>query len=118
MAKRDTNRPRKVGDLIHQTLAQMLQREVKDPRVIGVNITDVEVSGDLAHAKVYYSVMDITKAQQAQEGLTKAKGFLKRLIGQHCDLRIVPQLHFQFDDTAQKASEIERLIQIALHGKK
>lgn len=118
MAKRESNRPRKVGDLIHQTLAEMLHREVKDPRVAGVNITAVEVSGDLAHAKVYYSVMDANKVEEVQVGLTKAKGFLKRLIGQHCDLRIVPDLHFQFDDTVQKAAEIERLIHIALHGKK
>ena len=118
MAKRESNRPRKVGDLIHQTLAEMLHREVKDPRVTGVNITAVDVSGDLAHAKVYYSVMDADQAEAAQIGLAKAKGFLKRLIGQHCDLRIVPELHFQFDDTIHKASEIERLIQFALHGKK
>jgi len=117
MAKRVSNRPRKVGDLIHQALAEMLQREVKDPRVKGVTITAVEVSGDLSHAKVYYCVMDTETAPQAQVGLSKAKGFLKRLIAHYCDLRIVPELYFQFDHTTQKASEIERLIHIALHGK-
>ena len=77
MKRSNSSRPQKVGDLIHRTVAEMLLREVKDPRLSKVTITEVEVSGDLAYAKIYFSVLGDEKIiLEAQNGFEKCKGWV------------------------------------------
>ncbi|NCX94227.1 MAG: 30S ribosome-binding factor RbfA [Gammaproteobacteria bacterium] len=108
-------RVHKVADLLQKLIAEALFREVKDPRVRLVNITSVEMARDLSFAKVFVAVLgDETKAEAALEGLTKAKGFIRHQIGKNSELRIVPELHFVLDRSAERAAHLSSLIDAAI----
>lgn len=116
MAK-DFSRSDRVAEQIRRELADLLQFEVKDPRVGMVTITEVEVSGDMAHAKIFYSapVQDKPSAQaELQKGLEKSAGFLRSQLGKRMMLRTVPQLHFIYDISIDQGMKISRLIDEAL----
>jgi len=104
----------RLNEQIRRELTSLLQLEVRDPRIGMVTITDVEVSPDLYHAKVWYSVMgDDAARKNAAEGLRAAAGFLRGEIGRRMHIRRAPELHFTYDDTLQRAQHIERLLQEA-----
>lgn len=116
MAK-DFSRSDRVAEQIRRELADLLQFEVKDPRVSMVTITEVEVSGDLAHAKVFYSapVQDNPQAlSELQKGLDKSAGFLRSQLGKRMSVRTVPQLHFAYDSSIDRGMKISQLIDEAL----
>ena len=115
MAK-EYSRTVRLGEQIHRELADLIRREVKDPRVGMVTISGVDVSADLSHAKVYYTVMGDEEARSASKiGLEKAAGFLRGKIGQAIKTRITPQLHFQYDDSPERGAHLEALIEHAVH---
>ncbi len=96
-------------------LALMLRDEVKDPRIGMITIIDVEVSRDLAHARVYFTTLGDDEAIQASQiGLESASGFLRRELGRRMKIRTVPELHFVYDTTQQKADRVDVLIEHAL----
>jgi len=116
MAK-DFSRSDRVSEQIRRELADLLQFDVKDPRVGMVTITEVEVSGDLAHAKIFYSapVQDDPQAfADLQKGLEKSAGFLRSQLGKRMSVRTVPQLHFVYDTSIDHGMKISRLIEEAL----
>lgn len=116
MAK-DFSRSDRISEQIRRELADLLQFEVKDPRVSMVTITEVEVSGDLAHAKVFYSapVQDDSQASaELQKGLEKSAGFLRSQLGKRMSVRTVPQLHFVYDTSIDHGMKISKLIDEAL----
>lgn len=103
----------RVADLLQQELADLLLRRVKDPRVEGVTITGVKVSGDLQHARVFYCVMGSPEASSREDaavGLEKAKGFLRRELAGRLHMRMVPQLEFHYDASFDYGDKIERLL--------
>ena len=105
----------RVNEQIRRELTSLLRLDVRDPRIGIVTITAVEVSPDLYHAKVFYSVMGSDDDRQnAAEGLRAAAGFLRTEIGRRMHIRRAPELHFTYDDTLQHAMHIERLLQEAL----
>jgi len=106
----DTRR-RRVGAELHRLLNELLRTEVKDPRLENVTVNDVEMSGDLSVAKIYFSTLDPdAPAEDAQSGFRKASGFLRGRIGQALRLRRAPELHFIRDESARRGVEITRLI--------
>lgn len=111
MAK-DFSRSNRVAEQIQRELADLLQFEVKDPRVGMVTITEVEVSGDMAHAKIYYSAKAGTADLQA--GLEKTAGFLRTRLAKRMLLRTVPQLHFIYDSSIDHGMKLSKLINEAL----
>lgn len=116
MAK-DFSRSDRVAEQIRRELADLLQFEVKDPRVSMVTITEVEVSGDLAHAKIFYTapVQDNPEAmRELQKGLEKSAGFLRSQLGKRMSVRTVPQLHFAYDSSIDRGMKISQLIDEAL----
>ena len=116
MAK-DFSRSDRVSEQIRRELADLLQFDVKDPRVGMVTITEVEVSGDLAHAKVFYSAPvqdDPHSLTELQKGLEKTAGFLRSQLGKRMSVRTVPQLHFVYDTSIDHGMRISRLIEEAL----
>lgn len=116
MAK-DFSRSDRVAEQIQRELADLLQFEIKDPRVSMVTITEVEVSGDMAHAKIFYSapVQDNADAASSlQKGLEKSAGFLRSQLGKRMMIRTVPQLHFVYDTSIDQGMKISRLIDEAL----
>lgn len=107
----------RVNEQIRRELTSLLQRDVRDPRIGIVTVTAVEVSPDLYHAKVFYSVMGTDEDREsAAEGLRAAAGFLRTEIGRRMHIRRAPELHFTYDNTLQHAMHIERLLQEAKAG--
>lgn len=114
---RDFKRTDRVADSLKKELAQLIHRSMNDPRVEGVSITDVEVSRDLAHAKVFVTVIgkdNIKEAQPAMDSLNKAAGYLRSSIAKDDRMRSVPKLRFFYDDTLSKGRHISDLIDRAV----
>lgn len=108
---KDFPRTLRVGEQIHRELATLLRDEVKDPRIGMVTVVDVEITKDLAYARVYFTVLGEGKIiQESQEGLDSAAGFLRRELGRRMKIRTVPELHFIYDDTQRKADRVASLI--------
>jgi ribosome-binding factor A len=115
MVKRSTHRATRVGDQLQRELPDLLRNEVKDPRVGPVTITAVEVSGDLAHAKVYFShLAGGEHAAEAVDALQRTAGYLRRELSHRLQLFSVPQLHFVYDDSIESGMRMSRLIDDAV----
>ncbi|HTY94157.1 MAG TPA: 30S ribosome-binding factor RbfA [Steroidobacteraceae bacterium] len=100
---------------LQRVLADLISREVKDPRVGNVTITAVEVAQDLATAKIFFVPFAGTHdPQQVAAGLTHAGGFLRGAVGRQLALRHAPRLTFVFDDTLDKAAHLTELIDRAV----
>lgn len=112
------SRASRVAEQMQRELAQLLQFEVKDPRLQRMlTLTGVEVSGDMAHAKVFYSAPEMgTEAlAQLQLSLEKTAGFLRSQLSKRMLLRTVPQLHFVYDASIDRGMRMAQLIDSALH---
>ena len=112
MAK-DYARTDRIAEQIQRDLADLLRLEVKDPRVQKVTVTGVEVTSDYSHAKVFYTTLDGTN-KQLQEGLDRAAGFLRSKLAHAMKLRIIPQLHFVYDESIERGSHLSQLIDQAV----
>jgi ribosome-binding factor A len=100
---------------MQRVLADLISREVKDPRVGNVTITAVEVAQDLATARIFFVPFAGTHdPQQVAEGLARAGGFLRGAVGRQLGLRHAPRLAFVFDDTLDKAVHLTQLIDRAV----
>ena len=109
-------RTQRVADYLQRELAGLIQHEVRDPRVGMVSITGVDVSRDLGHARVYYTVMgsDSTEeAKESTEALNRAAGFLRSQLSRDSSMRSVPQLRFYFDTSVGRGQKLEDLIRKA-----
>lgn len=102
---------RRVDEAIRQVIGDALAREIKDPRVGFVTVTDVSTSADLRHAHVYVSVLgDETQREDSLDGLRSAHGFIQRRIAAELHLKHTPELDFHHDSTTDRAMRIERLL--------
>jgi ribosome-binding factor A len=111
---REFNRSDRVAGQLRRDLARLIQMEIKDPHVGFVSLSDVEVTRDLAHAKVYITVFEPDKAVTSLRALQRAAAFLRRRLGQELRMRHVPELHFMHDDSVERGSHIDSLIEQAL----
>jgi ribosome-binding factor A len=101
----------RLNEQLKRELTALIQFEVRDPRVGAITITDVEVTPDLYHAKVFFTVHgDEEEQKKALAGLQAAAGFLRRELGRRLHIRRAPELHFTFDETLAHALHIERLL--------
>ena len=107
-------RAERLGQQIKRDLALLLQNEVADPRVKWVTITAVQVSPDLEHAKVFYTLLDGSDQAAAAEGLRRAGGFLRSHLGPKLRLRLLPELHFEFDESVARGMHLSQLIDQAV----
>ena len=103
------NRAFKVADQIQRDLTELIARELKDPRVGMVTIQAVEVTPDYAHAKVFFSLL-VGDPVACQEGLNQAAGFLRSGLFKRLHIHTVPTPHFQFDQTTEKAADMNARI--------
>jgi ribosome-binding factor A len=103
---------------IQRVLAGLIQTELKDPRLSSPSILDVQVSKDLAYARVYFSVLNPEDAEDCLAALESASGFLQREIGKALKARITPRLSFIFDDTDIRGRQLSDLIDSALASDK
>ncbi len=115
--KRSTpNRSNRVNDQIQRDVAELI-RELKDPRIGPmVTITNVEVTPDYAHAKVFFSLL-VGDAQQCEEGLNEAAGYIRNSLFKRLQIHTVPTLHFHFDRTTERALELSAIISRAVADK-
>jgi ribosome-binding factor A len=108
-------RLRRVADQIQRELSDLLRNEVRDPRIGMITLTGVEVSSDLAHAKVYYTTLgEGAERTETARGLKQAAGFLRSLLGKRLTAHAVPELHFIFDQSVERGSKLSRLIDDAV----
>ena len=106
-----SHRPERVAEVIRQRVAAFLTDGVRDPRVGFVTVTGVEVSADLAHARVRVSVMGAEEEKaKSLEGLASAAGFLRAQLAKELPLRITPELHFELDRGLDHAQRIDRVL--------
>ncbi len=117
MAK-EFSRIQRIGDQMQRELAQLIQREIKDPRLGLVTITGVDVSRDLSHAKIFITIMGQDDNEEAVRDnlriLNEAAGFLRMQLGKSMKLRSVPQLHFNYDASIRRGVELSSLIERAV----
>lgn len=114
---REFSRTLRVGEQIRRELADLLRTEIKDPGMGMVTVGDVEVSKDLSHARVYFTVLgDAQVAAASGKALSRASGFLRRELGRRMRLRVVPELHFVFDDSEIKGARVDALIEEAMRS--
>lgn len=114
---KDFPRTRRVGEQIQRELATLIRDEVRDPRLGIISVSGVDVSRDLAHAKVFISTFgDHAEIEAAVQVLNGAAGFLRRLLGKSMSLRSVPAIHFHADHTLQHGAELSALIDTAISG--
>ena len=103
------HRSHQVADQIQRDLADLIARELKDPRVGMVTLQAVEITPDYAHAKVFFSVLG-GDPELTVEGLNQAAGFLRSALFKRLHIHTVPTLHFVFDRTPERASDMNALI--------
>ena len=105
-------RAERVAPHIRNTLADILRRQVKDPRLKMVTITGVNVSPDLRLAKIYFATSgEAQQIKRAEEGFEKARPFIKRLLGEALGLRYMPDIRFYYDDSLDYGARMEALFQ-------
>lgn len=107
-------REQRINDLIQTTLAEILQRESKDLRVGMTTLTGVNVSHDLAYAKVFVSVLEEDKASETLAALNNAAKSLRYQLANAIELRVTPELKFIYDDSSVRGTRISSLINNAL----
>jgi ribosome-binding factor A len=125
MAK-EYSRSHRVAEQMQRELADLLMFEVKDPRIGMVTITAVEVTGDMAHAKIFYSAPQAQSTQSKpnmanhaktlqsiQNGLENSAGYLRTQVAKRMLLRTVPQLHFVYDESIDIGMKMAQLIDAA-----
>ena len=111
---REFKRSERVAGQIRRQLAKLIQQEVKDPAIGFISLSDVEVTRDLAHAKVFITVFETDKSEATIKALNHASGFLRRRLGQQMHIRTVPELHFHHDASVEKGLRMDGLIDEAI----
>jgi len=114
-ANKGFSRKDRVSEQVRRELAELIRTELKDPRIGMISITDVEVTADYAHAKVFFSsMMGSEHLSEVMSGLEKASGFLRRELGKRIRIHTTPQLHFVFDASLERGADLSKLIQEAV----
>ncbi len=101
----------RVAEAIQEEVADLIRMRIKDPRVGFVTITGVEVTPDLRHARIFYSLVGDAAAREAtQRGLESAAGFIQGELGRRLRLRFAPVVEFRFDPSLERGARIEQLL--------
>jgi ribosome-binding factor A len=114
---RDFTRSSRLAEQIQRDLSDLIRLEVRDPRVGLVTVTEVDVSRDLSHAKIYVtSLAGREQAEQSLQALQHAAGFLRSRLAQSLKARTVPELHFTYDESVERGIKLSRLIDEAVES--
>lgn len=114
--KKPSSRGIRVAEQIQKDLAEVIPRELRDPRVGFVTITDLELTPDYAYATVYFSVLS-GSAEETEVALNDSAGYLRNLIFKRLHIHTVPTLRFKHDLSVEKGAEMSQLIDKALNDK-
>ena len=106
-----TRRADRVAEAVQHTVAELLLRGIKDPRVGMVTVTGVRMSADLRHARVFFTrIGDLAQRNRSLEGLRSASGFIRAQVGRRLGLRVAPQIVFEFDPSFEEAERVSRVL--------
>ncbi len=101
----------RMAEKIHAILSDLLLREVSDPRLQHITVTDVQLDPELAYANVYVNALgDEARQKDVMKGLKSANGFLRREVGKRVRLRNTPELNFHWDTTLERGERLNQLI--------
>ena len=115
MAHGPAPRTRRIGEQIRRDLAELIRAELRDPRLTLVSTTSVEVSRDLAYARVYVTaVCDPAERAELVAELNRAAPLLRRELGRRLRTRTVPKLEFRYDETVERGARLTALIDAAV----
>jgi len=111
----------RVSEQVRRELADLLRFGIKDPRIASklglVTLTDVEVTSDYSHAKVFYTaLLDAAAKAEIDEGLKRSAGFLRRELGRRIRIHRIPELHFVYDASVEEGTRISHLIDTAVES--
>jgi ribosome-binding factor A len=113
--RKDSNRPRRIAELIQRELVAVIERELHDPRVTRLTITAVDVAPDLTHAKVYITQLGgAARSAGTLAALNHAAGFLRTALARRVVLRGMPELRFLYDSSVEQGARLTSLIERAL----
>ena len=114
---REFTRAERVSDAVQQELAVLIRDNVRDPRVGMLSVTDVDISRDLAYAKIHISFVGYRSQDEIDQGiaaLNGASGFLRKLLASSIKLRITPKLNFFYDESGRRGQHLSALIDLAV----
>lgn len=116
--KRGQGRPQRLGDLMQRELSELIRLELRDPRVAMITITSVDVSPDMSHAKVFFTLLEKEKLPETLAGLKRSAGFLRSQLARRIKMYTTPELRFEYDETVEQGDRISRLIDSVVPHKK
>lgn len=106
-----TPRIARLRELLKKETSEILQRQMKDPRIGFVSVTDVELSADLRHAKIFVSILgDAVAKTRTMEGLESAQGFIRTELARRIRLRRIPEVLFKIDESIERGARVNRLL--------
>lgn len=115
--KKGFARSDRVTEQIRRELADLIRLELKDPRVNLVTLTDVEITADYTHAKVFYTTLaDSDQREELARGLKRSAGFLRRELGKRIRIHHTPELHFIYDGSVERGTQLSALIDQAVRS--
>ena len=105
-------RSERVQVQLKREISKILQEDLKDPRVGFATITRIDLTGDLRHARIYFSILgDEANQESSVEGIESAAGFIRKLIGERLKLKYVPELSFKLDKSIEYSMKLERVFE-------
>ena len=104
-------RLQRIADRIRQEISEMLIREISDPRLKLIYVTDVKVDKELAYADIFVSAVEgVSRSKEVLAGLESASGFIRRTLSSRVELRAFPRLRFHWDMTPENADRVEKVL--------
>lgn len=104
-------RQQRTADQIQRLLSDLIRREMNDPRLQGISITEVSVDRELEHADIYVNAMgDETRKEEVMQAFSKAGGFLRHELANRMQIKAVPKLHFHWDPSLARAEQVSEIL--------
>ncbi len=101
----------RTAERIHEILSQLLMKEVSDPRLQGITVTDVKVDPEIMFARIYVNALgDESRRKEVMEGLERANGFIRTQLARHIRVRTMPELRFLWDEALARADRVESIL--------
>jgi len=108
--KKGQGRPERLGDLIQREVSELIRLELRDPRVGMITITSVDVSPDMSHARLFFTLLEKEKLADTLQGLKRSAGFLRSQLARRIKMYSTPELRFEYDESVERGDHISRLI--------
>jgi ribosome-binding factor A len=115
--KKGQGRPQRLGDLIQRELSELIRLELRDPRVGMLTITSVDVSPDMSHAKVFFTMLAKNQLEDTLHGLKRSAGFLRSRLAKRIAMYTTPELRFEYDESVERGDRLSRLIDSTKTGR-